>query len=56
MCSPTDRPSLWSDWLRANKIRRNVVHEGARATERDARRVVETVEAVIQFVEKNRSQ
>lgn len=48
--SPADRPSLWRDWLQANRIRRRVVHQGARAGETDARKVVETVEAIIAYV------
>lgn len=53
-CSPADRPSLWRDWLRANKIRRRVVHRGARVSEADARKVVEAVEAIIRYVEESK--
>lgn len=54
-CSPVDRPSLWNNWVQANKVRRKVVHQGARAAEKDAGKVVEAVEALVAYVENERS-
>ena len=54
-CSPADRPSLWRAWIQTNKTRRRVVHQGLRATEQEATKVVETVEAIVAYVTENRT-
>lgn len=54
-CSPLDRPSLWRDWIQSNKTRRRVVHAGAQATEKDATKVVETIEGLVAYMRENSS-
>jgi|tagenome__1003787_1003787.scaffolds.fasta_scaffold20938818_3 hypothetical protein len=49
-CSPVDRPSLWRDWIQSNKTRRKVVHAGAQITEKEATKVVETIEALVAYM------
>jgi hypothetical protein len=54
-CSPVDRPSLWRSWIQANKVRRRVVHQGLKTSEREATKVVETVEELVTYVQEHRA-
>ncbi len=54
-CRRVDRPSLWRDWIQANKIRRKVVHQGAKASGKEATKVVDTIEAFVAYADENRT-
>lgn len=44
--SPADSQELWSAWLKANELRRAIVHQGARPEESETTRSLEAVEAL----------